>query len=145
MEQYTAVGISSTVWGVRKRKEVLKNIEHIHEVVAAASWLSSLDLPVKLIALPEGGLQGFTDEVFDMDHVEYAMNIAIDIPGEETDRLGEIAKQYNAYLIAQAKATDERFPNRFFNNAFIINPQGRIILRHYKNSPLFPVEHSICP
>ncbi|MEM4298252.1 MAG: hydrolase, partial [Nitrososphaerota archaeon] len=68
MEPYTAVGISSTVWGVRKRKEIIKNIEHLHEVVAAASWLSSLDLPVKLIAIPEGALQGFTDEVFDMDH-----------------------------------------------------------------------------
>jgi predicted amidohydrolase len=145
IEPYTAVGISPTVWGVRKRSEIMKNINHIHDVVAAASWLSSLDLPVKLIAVPEGALQGFTDEVFDMDHVEYAVNIAIDIPGEETDRLADIAKQYRAYLIAQAKAKDERFPNRFFNNAFIIDPQGRIILRHYKNSPLFPVEHSICP
>jgi hypothetical protein len=69
IEPYTAVGISPTVWGVRKRSEILKNINHIHDVVAAASWLSSLDLPVKLIAVPEGALQGFTDEIFDMDHV----------------------------------------------------------------------------
>ena len=145
MEPYVAVGLSSTVWGVRKREEIRKNLEHIRELVAAATWLSSLDLPVKLIAIPEGALQGFTDEVFDMDHTEYARTIAIDIPGEETDFLGEIAKQYDCYVIAQAKARDERFPDRFFNNAFIINPKGKIILRHYKNSPLFPVEHSICP
>jgi predicted amidohydrolase len=145
IEPYTAVAISPTVWGVRKRSEIMKNINHIQDVIAAATWLSSLDLPVKLIALPEGALQGFTDEVFDMDHVEYTANIAIDIPGEETDRLAEIAKQYRVYLIAQAKAKDENFPNRFFNNAFIIDPQGRIILRHYKNAPLYPVEHSVCP
>ena len=28
---------------------------------------------------------------------------------------------------------------------FIINPRGRVILQHYKVSPLFPVEHSMCP
>ena len=28
---------------------------------------------------------------------------------------------------------------------FILDPQGTVILQHYKVSPLFPVEHSVCP
>jgi predicted amidohydrolase len=145
IKPYMAVGLSPTIWGVRKRNEIKKNLDHIRELIAAASWLSSLDLPIKLVVIPEGGLQGFTDEIFDMDHTKYAKEIAIDIPGEETDILGEIASEHNIYLVATAKAKEEEFPDRFFNNAFIIDPRGKVILRHRKNSPLFPVEHSICP
>ena len=69
-EPYTAVGLIPTVRGIRKRAEIQRNLEHIGHLIAAASWLSSLDLPVRLVLLPEGALQGFTDEVFDLDHVD---------------------------------------------------------------------------
>ena len=79
VQPYTAVGLIPTVRGVRKRAEIERNLEHIAHMIAAASWLSSLDLPVRLVAVPEGALQGFTDEVFDLDHVTYARETAIDI------------------------------------------------------------------
>jgi beta-ureidopropionase len=41
---------------------------------------------VRLIAIPEGALQGFNDEVLDLDHAQFAREGAIDIPGEETER-----------------------------------------------------------
>src|SRR5919199_1041987 len=78
---YTAVGLVTTVWGIRHRSEIRRNLDHISHVIAAASWLSSLDLPVRLVAIPEGALQGFTDEVFDLDHATYARESAIDVPG----------------------------------------------------------------
>src|SRR6266567_2845914 len=101
---YTAVGLIPTVRGIRRREDIKINIEHLAHLIKAASWLSSLDLPVRLIAIPEGGLQGFTDEVLDLDHVEFARSCAIDIPGEETEALGNLARQYDAFVIAQAKA-----------------------------------------
>ena len=70
---------------------------------------------------------------------------AIEIPGPETDTLGEIAREFGVYLVAQAKAKDPDFPGVFFNIGFILDPQGEVILKHYKSSPLFPVEHSVCP
>ena len=82
-QPYTAVGLIPTVRGVRKRAEIERNLDHIAHLIAAASWLSSLDLPVRLVAVPEGALQGFTDEVFDPDHVTYARETAIDIPGRD--------------------------------------------------------------
>jgi predicted amidohydrolase len=145
VQSYTAVGISPTVRGVLKREQITTNIEHIHEVCAAACWLSSLDLPVRLIVIPEGALQGFTDEVFDWEHGKYAEEIAIDIPGPETELLGKIAREFNSYLVATAKAREPEFPGLFFNSVFLISPGGKVILRHRKNSPLFPVEHSVCP
>lgn len=145
IESYVAVGISPTVRGVLRREQIKTNIDHIHEVCAAACWLSSLDLPVRLIVIPEGALQGFTDEVFDWDHKKYAEEIAIDVPGPETDQLGKIAKEFNCYLVATAKAHEPEFPGLFFNVVFLISPQGKVILKHRKNSPLFPVEHSVCP
>jgi len=51
-EPYTAVGLIPTVWGIKSRSEIQKNLEHISHLIKAASWLSSLDQPVRLIAIP---------------------------------------------------------------------------------------------
>jgi predicted amidohydrolase len=144
-DPYTAVGLIPTVRGVRKREEIHRNLDHISHLIAAASWLSSLDLPVRLVLLPEGALQGFTDEVFDLDHVFFAREIAIDIPGPETDYLGMLARRWNVFIMGQAKARHEAFPDRFFNVGFAINPQGEVILKHHKLATLYPVEHSMTP
>src|SRR5689334_7989453 len=129
IQPYTAVGLIPTVRGIRKRADIQVNIEHITHLVKAAAWLSSLDLPVKLIALPEGALQAFNDEVLDLDHVEFARECAIDIPGPETEALGKIARQYNAFVMAQAKARHPDVKDRFFNVGFIIDPAGEVILK----------------
>jgi len=142
---YTAVGLIPTVRGIRRREDIKINLEHLAHLFKAASWLSSLDLPVRLIAIPEGGLQAFNDEVLDLDHVEFARSCAIDIPGDETEALGMLARQYDTFVIAQAKARHPEVKDRFFNVGFIIDPAGNVILQHYKVSPLFPVEHSVCP
>src|SRR3989304_214876 len=138
VKPYMAVGLIPTVRGIRHRKDIKINLEHLSHLVKAASWLSSLSIPVRLIAFPEGALQGFNDEVLDLDHVKFARECAIDIPGEETDALGKIAKEYNAFIIAQAKARHPDLKDRFFNVGFIINPRGKGILQHSKVCPLFP-------
>jgi len=145
IEPYQALGLVPTMRGIRHRDEITTNLEHLSHLIKAASWLSSLDLPVRLIAIPEGALQGFNDEVLDLDHEQFARECAIDIPGPETDYLGRLARQWNAYLMAQAKARHPEFPGRFFNVGFILSPDGEVILRHHKVVPLLPVEHSVTP
>jgi predicted amidohydrolase len=142
---YSAVGLIPAVRGIRRRSEIQRNLDHLAHLVAAASWLSSLDLPVRLVVLPEGALQGFTDEVFDLDHVSYARECAIDIPGAETRFLGDLAKHWNVFIMGQAKARHEAFPERYFNVGFAIDPTGEVILKHYKLATLYPVEHSVTP
>ncbi|HUY49895.1 MAG TPA: nitrilase-related carbon-nitrogen hydrolase [Streptosporangiaceae bacterium] len=145
IEPYQALGLVPTMRGIRRRDEIGTNLEHLSHLIKAASWLSSLDLPVRLIAVPEGALQGFNDEVLDLDHEEFARECAIDIPGVETDYLGRLARQWNVFLMAQAKARHPEFPGRFFNVGFILSPDGEVILRHHKVVPLLPVEHSVTP
>src|SRR6185436_14619944 len=84
IKPYAAVGLIPTVRGIRKREDIKINLDHLSHLVKAASWLSSLDLPVRLIAFPEGALQAFNDEVLDLDHATFARECAIDIPGEDS-------------------------------------------------------------
>src|SRR5262245_10674842 len=96
IKPYTAVGLIPTVRGIRRRADIGINRGHLSHLVKAAPWLSSLDLPVRLIAFPEGALQAFNDEVLDLEHAQFARDCAIDIPGEETAALGQIAREYDA-------------------------------------------------
>src|SRR5713101_2622753 len=128
IEPYQALGLVPTMRGIRHRREIETNLEHLSHLIKAASWLSSLDLPVRLIAIPEGALQAFNDEVLDLDHATYARECAIDIPGPETRFLGDLAREWNAYIMAQAKSTHPEFPDRFFNVGFVLDPNGEIIL-----------------
>ena len=47
--------------------------------------------------------------------------------------------------MAQAKARHKDWKDRFFNVGFIVDPDGKIILKHYKLSALLPVERSVSP
>src|SRR5215467_8137867 len=115
---YTAVGLVPSIRGIRSRKDIKINLDHLKHLVKAANWLSALDLPVRLMAFPEGALQAFNDEVLDLDHVKYARECAIDIPGEETEALGKIAREYSVFVMAQAKAHHPDIKDRFFNVGF---------------------------
>src|SRR5437870_7618269 len=123
IEPYQALGLVPTMWGIRRRDEIATNLEHLSHLIKAASWLSSLDLPVRLIAIPEGALQGFNDEVLDLNHEEFARECAIDVPGKETDALGALARQWNAFVMGTAKSRHPEFPARFFNVGFIPPPE----------------------
>jgi predicted amidohydrolase len=94
----------------------------------------NINMPVKLIALAEGAMTGFTDEAFDLPHTLAARELFIDIPGEETEFLGRLAKLYDTYIIAQCKARwPEVMSNRYFNTLFVISPTGEVVHKAAKN------------
>jgi hypothetical protein len=74
--QYMALALQPVMRGAHRRCDIKINIEHITELARAAVWLAAIDLPVRLIAIPEGALQGFTDEIFDWDHRRYVDELA---------------------------------------------------------------------
>ena len=95
---------------------------------------SASTCPCRLIALAEGALTGFTDEIFDIPHVTAARELFIDIPGPETERLAALARLYDTYIIVQCKARwPEVIADRFFNTLFVISPQGEVVHRAAKN------------
>ncbi|MCL6581901.1 MAG: hydrolase [Firmicutes bacterium] len=131
---YMAVGLSTVVYGVADRSHIKENLRTIEDAIHAAVSMVNINMPVKIIALAEGALTGFTDEALDIPHVVAARELFIDIPGEETEFLGRLAKLYDTYIIAQCKARwPEVMKDRFFNTMFIIDPQGKVVHKAAKN------------
>jgi len=129
-----AVGLSTVVHGIGSRKDIAKNLDIIEDGIHAAMSVVSINMPVKIIALAEGALTGFTDEAFDLPHTIAAKELFIEIPGKETDRLAQLARNYEAYIIAQCKARwPEVMKNRFFNTLFVIDPKGKVVHKVAKN------------
>ena len=131
---YMAIGLSTVVYGISQRSQITKNLSTIEEAVHASVSTVNINMPVKVVALAEGSLTGFTDEIFDLPHVVAARELFIDIPGEETERLGKLAKQYETYIIGQCKARwPEIIQDRFFNTMLVIHPNGQVVHKAAKN------------
>jgi beta-ureidopropionase len=131
---YLAVGLSTVIYGISERKQIRHNLENIEEVIHAAVSMVNINMPVKIIALAEGALTGFTDEIFDLPHVLAARDLFIDVPGVETEYLGRLAKLYNTYIIGQCKARwPEVMTDRYFNTLFVIGPNGKVVHKAAKN------------
>ena len=131
---YMAIGLSTIVTGIAARSHIRYNLETIEDAIHAAVSMCNINMPVKIIALAEGALTGFTDEIFDIPHVTAAQELFIDLPGPESEWLGGLAKLYDTYIIGQCKARwPEVMADRFFNTLFVIAPSGEIVHKAAKN------------
>lgn len=142
---YLAVGLSTVIYGISERRQIRHNLETIEEAIHASVSIVNINMPVKIIALAEGALTGFTDEIFDLPHAAAARDLFIDIPGEETERLGQLARTYDTYIIGQCKARwPEVMADRYFNMLFVIAPGGDVVHKAAKNH-VWCREHSCMP
>ena len=131
---YLAVGISPVVHGISKRSDIKRNLDNIENMIHGAVSTCNINMPIKIIALPEGALTGFTDEIYDLPHKMCAEEMFIDIPGPETERLSELARMYDTHIIVQCKARwPEVIKDRYFNVLFIIDPNGDVVHKAAKN------------
>ena len=144
IDPYLAVGLQTKVKHVSNRDDVHINLKHIGNMIDMVTHMCSLELPVRLIALGEGAIQGFVDEILDMDQSQYANTMAAEIPGFETDFLGKYAKSKKTFIIGQLKERLPEYKDRFFNTVFIIDDNGDVIYKHHKNIVVFG-EHSTTP
>src|SRR3972149_3486179 len=145
IEPYAAIAVQSVYWACQKRADIKRNLDYVSRVLPGYINLASTEGSVKLVALPEVTLMGATDEHLDWDYRQGLKDLYIEIPGEETDFLGKLCKEFGIYLIGQCKARDlELWPkgDRVFNFAFIIDPNGKVIHKHRKTS-VWRYEHSI--
>jgi hypothetical protein len=74
IDPYLAVALQTKVKHVKTRNEVQVNLDHIGNMIEMVTHMCSLELPVRLIALGEGAIQGFVDEILDMNQAKYAKN-----------------------------------------------------------------------
>lgn len=131
-DPYVAVALQPSFKSVRQRSDIQANLDAVAALIEPAIWLST-EVDVRLVSIPEGVLQGFNDEIEDRRQSDYAEQVAVDIPGPETDALGRLAKRYNVYILAQLKGKDPHFPGYFFNFGLVISPDGEVIHRAAKN------------
>ncbi len=144
IDPYIAVALQTTVRHITRRSDAEQNLTHIGKMIDLVCHICSLELPVRLIALGEGCIQGFADEILHLSSAEYTATMAADVPGWETEALGAKARQHGIFILAQIKEKLPQYPDRFFNTVFMLDPQGTVIYKHRKNVVLF-VEHSTTP
>jgi len=136
--------------GVTSRNEISINLEkycRFIDMVAAAGASAKMKgeegfAPVKLVAFPEFFLQGWS---FTADFEKHKKDILIEIPGEETERLGEKAKENGIYIAGAALEYDKNFPNTILNCGFLIGPSGDVIHKYHKFNVAIHFELSSSP
>jgi predicted amidohydrolase len=100
--------------------------------------------PIKLISFPEFFLTGH-EAHWPFEH--YVNEVLIELPGEETRRLAEKAKEYGLYIAGCALERDPAWigDDYFFNTHFIISPTGQIIHKYRKFTVATHFELSVSP
>jgi len=104
--------------------------------------LASPQLPMKLVVFPEFFIQGWTGQATLED---YKREILIQVPGDETRRLAEICVKYGVFLCSGALEYDADWDDRFFNTAFVLNPDGELILKYRKFNTALPYDMDTSP
>jgi len=130
-KDYFSIGaIQPEVYYCENRKQIYeKNMKRHLELLdtLVPYWSGLIGAPCKLVAFPEFGIQGYPqkeDGSWD--------GMTISIPGEETDMLSKAAKKLGVYIAAHAWEEYPDFPGRPFSVAFLINPDGEVILKQHK-------------
>ncbi len=87
--------------------------------------------PVKMVVLPEFF---FGNLIMSSKHnnTKDWLKIAIEMPGEETDRLAQKCVERDIYMTLCAEEYDPEWPDRFWDTSIIINNKGKIVLRYRK-------------
>lgn len=154
LDCYTAVAVQPEPIVVYKRKQIEDNLNRaldmlessLYSVPNAKAPDMQIDYepyaPVKIVAFPEDFLQGYTMKA-DLD--THVREIAITIPGPETDKLAALAKKMGVYLYGVALEVLPQWPDRVFNCAFMISPDGDICHKFHKFSPAIHYEITTSP
>lgn len=82
----------------------------------------------KLAILPEWSLTGSAHA----RSIEEWEKIALEVPGPEIDLLGAAAREFGVYIAGGTMEFDPSWPGRYFNTAYVLDPNGELILRYRK-------------
>jgi predicted amidohydrolase len=93
----------------------------------------------QLVVLPEFAMQGPPHGNTIDQWIEKA---CVPIPGPITSRLQEVARRQAIFVAGNQFEIDAKWPGRFFNTCFLIDPDGEVILRFRRiNTALWPSPH----
>ncbi len=132
IEPYAVVALSPRTFQMRKRGDALENVKRICRFMETAMMVGSWEgFPARLVVIPEMAIQGMIANTPGNRAKE--KEFAMTIPGPETEELSRAAKRLGIFIAAELyMVSDEDFPDRYFNVAFIIDPAGAVIYKRYK-------------
>ncbi len=132
VDPYSVVALSPRTFQMRKREDALENTKRICRFMETAMMVGSWEgFPARLVVIPEMAIQGMIANTPGNRAKE--KEFAMSIPGPETDELARQAKKLDVFIAAELyMVSDEDFPDRYFNVAFIVDPKGDIIYKRYK-------------
>jgi len=129
-DYFSIAAMQTEVYQCQGRKEISeKNLRQHLKLLDfyVPYWSRIIAAPCRLVVFPEFALHGMPQ------NPDGSWNgVAIDIPGEETELLGEKAKELNIYIASHAWMEYPDFPGRPFSVAFLVAPNGKVILKHHK-------------
>lgn len=108
--------------------DIRANIERIGQLIDYTTSFGNSD--VKLVVTPEYAINAR----FGTLNVEQFLQICTTIPGPYTDLLAAKAKERKVYLAVNLLEKHPDWPRRFFNTSILISPEGKILIKHWKNN-----------
>ena len=101
------------------------NLNHMLQLIDSANNWGG---PKDLLLFHEFPITGYSNQ-WNRDDV---LQLAIDIPGKETDAIGKKAKEYGCYIVFGSYAKDPDWPNHILSITTIIGPDGSVLDKHWK-------------
>ncbi|KPJ79403.1 MAG: hypothetical protein AMJ58_12045 [Gammaproteobacteria bacterium SG8_30] len=136
-ESISVSAIQSRVRSVDLRdldRTMKANVDHVLKLIDIAQgsveewggerrWGGKQDL----ICMHEFPIQGF------QPWTRAELNrVALELPGPETEAIGERAKHYGCYIAFGCYAKDKDWPRHVINMSVIVGPTGEIVAKHWK-------------
>ncbi len=122
--------VQSIIRAVRDTKnparELKANVDHMIDLVDAANGFPG---PQDLICFHEQPIMGWNPWT-----LEEALRVAIEVPGPETEALGQKARQYGCYISFGTYAKDKDWPGHLLLNGILIGPDGKVVANHWKTN-----------
>jgi predicted amidohydrolase len=102
-----------------------ENLDHMLKLITnAQEW----NPPSDILLFHEFPITGFSYDWTRKD----ILRLSIDLPGPETEELGEAAKKYNCYIVFGSYAREKDWPGHVLSITTIIGPDGQIVDKHWK-------------
>ncbi|MFZ7089398.1 nitrilase-related carbon-nitrogen hydrolase [Curtobacterium sp. RRHDQ10] len=132
-EPYTVVALSPLQIPIIEPEDALANTKRIIGFMRTAVGMAATEgHPVKLVVIPEMAIQGM-HMAFKAGDRDMEKKFARTIPGPETDELAEAARELHTYIAGELYlVADDDFPDRYFNVAFMLDPNGELVYRRAK-------------
>jgi len=110
--------------GANPGPDIRRNLDYFLECIDIAQH----GLPSDLLLFHEFPITGFTEWTRDQHY-----NLAIEVPGPETEEIGKKAKQYNCYIVFGTYAKDpENWPGHILHLMVMMGPDGNVVAKHWK-------------